>query len=73
MAKRQKITWIGNKAKWEFHRIVEGEPHPRQCHLNSIKPENLVESTTGTAKELRGSGFDPAKFCTKKFRSRENT
>jgi len=69
-AKRKKVKWVGNKAKWEFHRIVEGETHPPECNFDKINPKNLVYEKT--AKIFRGSGYDAAAHCTVRFKSRDN-
>jgi hypothetical protein len=71
MTKRNKITWLGNKHKKEFHRVVAGETHPRECHLASISEEHRQIFPTATA--ARKKKFDAAAPCTVKFKSRQNT
>ena len=74
MAKRKKITWLGNKHKREFHRVVEGETHPAQCQLNEIAEEHRV--IFGTAREAMTAepgrkAYDSSAYCTRKFKSRK--
>jgi hypothetical protein len=70
-AKRPKITWIINTNKNEFHRLIEGEAHPGQCHFDEILDEH--KEKVKTAREARERKVDAAKFCNKRFKSRENT
>ena len=66
-----KITWIANTQTREFHRLVEGEAHDPRCRLDEIALAH--RKVTRTARELRELGYDAAKWCTRKFRSKENT
>jgi hypothetical protein len=71
MAKRKKVSWLGNRHKNEFHRIVEGETHDPRCRLEQIQAKHKRPSKT--AWFLRALGMDAAKFCNVRFVSRENT
>ena len=75
MAKKKprygKITWLGNTNKKEMHRLVEGEAHDPRCRIDEIALAH--RKVTRTARELRELDYDACAFCTRKFRSRENT
>lgn len=71
MTKRKKITWLGNSHKREFHRVVEGEIHPKECHLDSITEAH--KRFFPRARDARDKKYDPAAPCSVKFKSRENT
>jgi len=66
-----KITWLGNTQTKELHRLVEGEAHDPRCQLYEIGSNH--RKVTRTARELRELDYDACAFCTRKFRSRENT
>jgi hypothetical protein len=68
MAKRNKITWTGNKKHREFHRVEAGKPQPKDCQLNEITDKHRVVFRTAT--EARAAGYDACDYCTKKFKSR---
>ena len=63
------IKWLGNKHKMEFHRIgPPPEKHPKQCQIDEIPDEHKVWFKR--AKDAREAGYDPAYYCTAKFKSR---
>ena len=66
----KKASWLGNKKSRELHRIVTGEIHPPQCHLDSIAKDH--RRPFKTAREALANKFDVAAFCTRKFLSRRN-
>jgi len=73
MAKRNKITWIGNKHNHELHRVEDGKPQPEGCQLDEVPAEHRITFRTAREAMTKRPGrkaYDACAYCTKKFRSR---